>query len=97
MSRLTNPRRYIARPASVVIRTVGDDAVAWNRADGAKTLLKPAYASLLASIPSHWVPAAEVDEPEQGAIDRLVSAGLLVSQTVDVTDADDESDLAASR
>jgi hypothetical protein len=59
MSRPTRPRRYIARPASVVIRTVGDDAVAWNRADDTKMLLSPAYAVLLASIPTRWVDSTQ--------------------------------------
>ena len=78
MSRQTPPRRHIARPASVVIRTVGDDAVAWNRASDTRTLLSPAYAALLASIPPRWVDRSEVDEPLDGAIDRLISANLVV-------------------
>jgi hypothetical protein len=80
MSRPTPLRRYIARPASVVIRTVGDDAVAWNRADNSKTLLSPAYAALLASIPTRWIPADEISEPVPGALKQLLDAGLLVSQ-----------------
>ena len=87
MSLPTRPVRYIARPASVVIRTVGEDAIAWNKADGTKLRLTPASATLLASVPSQWVNVDDVAEPKPGTIQQLISAGLLVERTAAPTKA----------
>lgn len=41
----------VARPVSVVIRTLGDDLVAWDKADGRRVYLQQPLAELLASVP----------------------------------------------